>query len=283
MRDPANDHASLDASLVRRRTAAPQSVRARQPVRAPHTTRFATPAPEPATAVPTTTTDDSPADSVPADHQPPLERLMDALRQATAGWDAHPRATTPQPTAPESMTALADYGPAGAGVDLFDYWSLRRNGRRCPSAVELDPARLARDWPQAFEIASASLVTASSADALASIRQAWQRRPQARHMADACPATSGKPGTGEQGPVPPDACFDWLANLARTAARVGRAIDVSESFDSADGAGDRAEGASDRGGGRWRAVVLPLSASQTRIDSLLCQVTPGVAKSPLAG
>jgi hypothetical protein len=59
---------------------------------------------------------------------------------------------------------------------------------------------------------------------------------------------------------PQDGLSDWWNARARTAARVGRAIDVVAPFDS--------HGAAIR----FRAIVVPLSTSQTRIDFLLCQI-----------
>ncbi|MFQ6017681.1 MAG: PAS domain-containing protein [Kiloniellaceae bacterium] len=130
--------------------------------------------------------------------------------------------------------------------DIVAYWSSLRGGRRFPSKSDLDPRRFASDRSTSILMRCRSGSRVLEAETIFSGR--------------------GDPGTVHSEPAPASTVdlspmmLQWLVSLAGEALRDETPMEDTEAFPAL----DRSV--------RYRAVALPLSEDQTRIDHVLCHV-----------
>ncbi len=192
----------------------------------------------------------SPADSLMSVHirrvpaasksKAPAPRRRAVPREREAGTNRTQRSAgrTAQHSTP-------DLQPGGARTpeEIVVYWARLRNGRNFPSTSDLDPQRLAADWPNSM------LIRCRSGS---NVLQPEQTFPG--------------PGANAPGPNHPvkidlsPLMLQWILSLAGEAAKEKRPVEDIEAFP----ARDRSV--------RYRAFALPLSEDQSDIDHVLCHV-----------
>ncbi len=192
----------------------------------------------------------SPADSLMSVHirrvpaasksKAPAPRRRAVPREREAGTNR-----TQRSAGRTAQHATPDLQPGGARTpeEIVVYWARLRNGRNFPSTSDLDPQRLAADWPNSM------LIRCRSGS---NVLQPEQTFPG--------------PGANAPGPNHPvkidlsPLMLQWILSLAGEAAKEKRPVEDIEAFP----ARDRSV--------RYRAFALPLSDDQSDIDHVLCHV-----------
>jgi hypothetical protein len=131
--------------------------------------------------------------------------------------------------------------------EIIAYWTRLRGKRPCPAVSDLDPDLIAADWPN-----SIMFRCRAGSGALMPDMSFLPQQDGGRSSLNPT-ATDGKI---QLSPM----MLQWLVSLAEDAIRNKRPIQDLESFPSA----QRAIG--------YQAVALPLSASHSEIDHVLCHV-----------
>ena len=141
-------------------------------------------------------------------------------------------------------TPATGNGGAPRGGEITTYWTRLRGSRPYPEVSDLDPKRIAADWPNSilFRCRAGSGALMPDMSFLP------------RKHSDTGPSTGD--GKIQLSPL----MLQWLVSLAEDAARNKRPVEDVESFPSA----RRSIG--------YRAIALPLSDDCSEIDHVLCHV-----------
>ncbi len=180
------------------------------------------------------------------------------IRRARAPRNRAPCGPTGKPETQASAAAKQDLDPAalrpatrapgnGAprrGEELTAYWTHLRGSRPYPAVSDLDPKRIAADWPNSILFRCRAGSGALMPDMSFLPRQ------------DGGKGASADDGKIQLSPM----MLQWLVSLAEDAVRNQRPVEDVESFPSA----QRAIG--------YSAVALPLSDNRSEIDHVLCHV-----------
>lgn len=194
--------------------------------------------------------DASPADSLMSVHirrapavsksKAPAFRPRATPRKSEAGANSIQRPAGG--TAQSSTPGLKPSGPRRP-EEIVTYWARLRNGRNFPSTSDLDPQRLAADWPNSM------LIRCRSGSKVLQPEE-----------------TFPGPGANTPGPNHPakidlsPLMLQWVLSLAGEAANEKRPVEDIEAFPTQ----DRSV--------RYRAFALPLSEDQNDINHVLCHV-----------
>ncbi len=168
----------------------------------------------------------------------PRRRVVPREREAGTNRTQRPAGRTAQHSTPDLQS-----GGARTPEEIVAYWARLRNGRNFPSTADLDPQRLAADWPNSM------LIRCRSGS---NVLQPEQTFPG--------------PGANAPGPNHPvkidlsPLMLQWILSLAGEAAKEKRPVEDIEAFPTR----DRSV--------RYRAFALPLSEDQSDIDHVLCHV-----------
>lgn len=192
----------------------------------------------------------SPADSLMSVHirraPAPSKRKAPAPRPRAASRERATGANSSQKpadgTAQNSTPELQPSGPRRP-EEIVAYWARLRNGRNFPSTSDLDPHRLAADWPNSM------LIRCRSGSKVLQPEE-----------------TFPGPGAAAPGPNHPakidlsPLMLQWVLSLAGEAAKEKRPVEDIEAFPTQ----ERSV--------RYRAFALPLSEDQSDINHVLCHV-----------
>ena len=194
--------------------------------------------------------DVSPADSLMSVHirrvpvasksKAPAPRRHAVPRESEAGTNSTQRSAGG--TAQKSTPDLQPSGPRRP-EEIVAYWARLRNGRNFPSTSDLDPQRLAADWPNSM------LIRCRSGSKVLQPEE-----------------TFPGPGANALGPNHPakidlsPLMLQWVLSLAGEAANEKRPVEDIEAFPTQ----ERSV--------RYRAFALPLSEDQGEINHVLCHV-----------
>jgi len=148
------------------------------------------------------------------------------------------------PAAPQPATRAPGTGTARRGGEIITYWTRLRGNRPYPAVSDLDPERIAADWPNSILFRCRAGSGALMPDMSFLPRQDGAKGP------------SADDGKIQLSPM----MLQWLVSLAEDAVRDQRPVEDVEFFPSA----QRAIG--------YRAVALPLSDNSSEIDHVLCHV-----------
>jgi hypothetical protein len=148
------------------------------------------------------------------------------------------------PAAQRPATRAPGNGGARPGGEITAYWTHLRGRRPYPAVSDLDPARIAADWPNSILFRCRAGSGALMPDMSFLPRQEGGQGP------------SADDGKIQLSPM----MLQWLVSLAEDAVRNRRPVEDVESFPST----QRAIG--------YRAVALPLSDNDSEIDHVLCHV-----------
>lgn len=148
------------------------------------------------------------------------------------------------PAALRPATRAPGNGLARRGGEITAYWTRLRGSRPYPAVADLDPGRIAADWPNSILFRCRAGSGALMPDMSFLPRQGGGQGP------------SADDGKIQLSPM----MLQWLVSLAEDAVRNRRPVEEVESFPSA----ERAIA--------YRAVALPLSDNRSEIDHVLCHV-----------
>ena len=148
------------------------------------------------------------------------------------------------PAALRPATRRPDNGAPHRGGEITAYWTRLLGSRPYPAVSDLDPERIAADWPNSILFRCRAGSGALMPDMSFLPRQDGGKGP------------SADDGKIQLSPM----MLQWLVSLAEDAVRNQRPVVDVESFPSA----QRAIG--------YRAVALPLSDNGSEVDHVLCHV-----------
>ncbi len=148
------------------------------------------------------------------------------------------------PAAQRPATHTPGNGAAQPGEEITAYWTRLRGRQPYPAVSDLDPDRIAADWPNSILFRCRAGSGALMPDMSFLPRQEGGKGP------------SADDGKIQLSPM----MLQWLVSLAEDAVRNQRPVEDVESFPST----QRAIG--------YRAVALPLSDNGSEIDHVLCHV-----------
>ena len=169
----------------------------------------------------------------------PRKRAPGGPTETPATQASAPRKQAPDPAAPRPAA-----GEPRRGGEIIAYWTRLRGNRPYPAVSDLDPERIAADWPNSILFQCRAGSGALMPDMSFLPRQDGGKGP------------SNDGGKIQLSPM----MLQWLVSLAEDAVRNQRPVEDVEFFPSA----LRAIG--------YRAVALPLSDNRSEIDHVLCHV-----------
>lgn len=146
-------------------------------------------------------------------------------------------ASPPRQNTTTDQNAASDDGVVG-------YWDCLRKGRRFPSRSDIDHEVVGRRWPN-------SLIIRCGSDL---------HQIEARLSGSHPYPTADLPITGDEGSDCATMVAEWVVDLSREVARLGRPLQNMDDFPSSDGFV------------RLCTVALPLSDNERDVDHVLCEV-----------
>ena len=173
-----------------------------------------------------------------------IRRSRAPRKRAPCGPTGTPETRASAPTAPRPETRARGNDAAGRGEEIAAYWTRLRGSRPYPAVSDLDPARIAADWPNSILFRCRAGSGALMPDISFLPRQEGGKGPNADD------------GKIQLSPM----MLQWLVSLAEDALRNQRPVEDVESFPSTQWAIG------------YRAVALPLSDNGSEIDHVLCHV-----------
>ncbi len=79
-----------------------------------------------------------------------IRRSRAPRKRAPCGSTGTPETRASAPTAPRPETRARGNDAAGRGEEIAAYWTRLRGSRPYPAVSDLDPARIAADWPNSI-------------------------------------------------------------------------------------------------------------------------------------